>query len=741
MLARSYLTTQVCLYMNTKYAMSSLLALSSLSLVSYADNPPSCDHEVKAMRFSTSHIEGKGIGYNQGYTSFDLFIASKNHVYSLIPFLDLRAHVFNNGNPAFNAGLGLRLQASSWVFGFSNYYDYRKTDHYHYQQYSLGLEALGKHFDIRCNGYLPIGKKSSGFYHTKFSYFENNFAYLSSKREFAMKGINLEGGYHFKDWRHVNLYTAAGPYYFYSNGLNAIGAKARVAATIYKYLKLEVSGSYDPIFYGIGQGEISIQIPFGAKVKMKNKSKTQTRCYLAERAMQKVDRNEIIVVDNKRFHTRAINPATNSPYFFHFIDNTSHSLGTYESPYPTIQEALASASEGNILYIFPGSGSPYNVQSGIALEQNQKLWGSSTAQHLPTTLGAVFIPPQTTPLPLIQGGQNPTALVTLNNNNEISGLHLNGGGANNAAIYGILGGDSIFTPVDTTISVAGSVIQNNTITGFFTGAPLRIVGEGTSIVMENTIEGKVGNGLGGVDVYAIGGQNHTAFISNNQVTVQENSLGTSCNAINIQSLGPSSVLETIISSNILLASSSSNHTSSAINGYSTGDQSSLYCTIYNNSMRAFAGGTGDSYGIVFLNKNGAAPSIQSHISSNNIESIAVTNGSTYGIYLESDAGSQSADILLNKITSQALGMDDATGIEMYSFGGSLQETILSNTLFVSSGSGSYAAGIYGHWQDGTQNASIINNAGVVTGSSSYKYAIDIDSGVVSVQSLNAIEIK
>src|SRR3974390_1481326 len=55
-------------------------------------------------RIDIKHIEGKGIGYNQGYTSLDgLFTSMWN---DFIPFVDLRAHVFNNGRWAANAGLG-----------------------------------------------------------------------------------------------------------------------------------------------------------------------------------------------------------------------------------------------------------------------------------------------------------------------------------------------------------------------------------------------------------------------------------------------------------------------------------------------------------------------------------------------------------------------------------------------------------------------------------------------------------
>lgn len=67
------------------------------------------------------------------------------------PIFDGRAHVFNNGQPAVNAGVGARYLTSSWVYGVNTYYDYRKTTHDHYNQCALGLEAMSERWDLRLN--------------------------------------------------------------------------------------------------------------------------------------------------------------------------------------------------------------------------------------------------------------------------------------------------------------------------------------------------------------------------------------------------------------------------------------------------------------------------------------------------------------------------------------------------------------------------------------------------------------
>jgi hypothetical protein len=57
---------------------------------------------------SFRHIEGGGIGYNHGYTTFEAFLAPGPESFRVMPFVDLRGHVFNDGKMAANAGLQMR---------------------------------------------------------------------------------------------------------------------------------------------------------------------------------------------------------------------------------------------------------------------------------------------------------------------------------------------------------------------------------------------------------------------------------------------------------------------------------------------------------------------------------------------------------------------------------------------------------------------------------------------------------
>ena len=200
------------------------------------------------------HIESGGIGYQQGYTTLEGFLSPTEPVGSFwVPFLDLRGHLFNDGQPAANAGIGARYLGVSRVWGANTYYDYRKTNRQHYNQIAAGLESLGEMWDFRVNGYFPVGKTGRSW-GSSFAYFQDHFAYLYRKKEFALKGVNAEAAAHFNAAKNVDVTAAMGPYYLAGHGVRAWGGEARVRIDLYQYCRLEAFASYDSNFQWTGQG-------------------------------------------------------------------------------------------------------------------------------------------------------------------------------------------------------------------------------------------------------------------------------------------------------------------------------------------------------------------------------------------------------------------------------------------------------------------------------------------------------
>jgi|JI9StandDraft_1071089.scaffolds.fasta_scaffold10828_5 hypothetical protein len=147
-----------------------------------------CSSADSPYRVTARHIEAKGIGYKEGYTTLEGFFALANRWDDWTPFLDLRGHIFNNGRFALNAGIGARYLGDTRILGLNGYYDYRSTKRQDYNQVALGLESLGELWDFRINGYLPLGKKESSKYDLEFYQFQGNTSAATGTYTFQQQG-------------------------------------------------------------------------------------------------------------------------------------------------------------------------------------------------------------------------------------------------------------------------------------------------------------------------------------------------------------------------------------------------------------------------------------------------------------------------------------------------------------------------------------------------------------------------
>lgn len=508
-----------------------------------------CAPGPKHMRTAVRHIEAGGIGYNKGYTTLEAFIASDPNQWRLMPFLDVRGHVFNDGKFAVNAGVGSRTIWGCRAYGMNVYYDYRNTHHRGYNQIAMGLETLGKLWDLRVNGYLPVGGKISRPYDRTFGGFQGNSLLVNRKFQYAMKGIDGEIGFHFGKTSNFDFYAASGPYYFKGEmGKGAIGGKVRVAGYYKEYVTLELSDSFDNVFHNNVQGQVTFTLPFGPKSRLKlTKKNCPDTCgnaaTLATRMLQPVARQEIIVVDTKKKKQVAIDPETGEPYLFWFVNNTSHSAGTFESPFNTLVDAQNASSPNNVIYVYPGDRTSTGMDAGIILKDNQRLFGAGTNQTLPTTFGSITIPAQASAMPKIAVTGS---VITCANNNEISGVQvvIDEGfitgvvcdSITNVLIHNnsfdgsaILSGDQFsgllsLTSCSGEINVINNVfnIGNANLSSALFGVHMFSSGIGTSYLFKNNqFTAPIGNGSAGIEfgtmANAIGSFN-TIVIAKNQFT-------------------------------------------------------------------------------------------------------------------------------------------------------------------------------------------------------------------------------
>ena len=384
--------------MRTNYLFS-LLALTSLSLVHLHGEDPApdepCGSTPKPMRVTTRHIEGNGIGYNKGYTTIEGFFAPYK-VGNWTPFLDVRGHVLNDGQLAANAGLGVRYLTDSRIWGMNTYYDYRNSNHQHYNQVALGLESLGKIWDFRVNGYLPVGDKTSSSYDWDFDKYVGYNILLKGKREFVMKGLSSEAGFHIDHFKKLPIYFAAGPYYLEGKGKNVWGGQLRGALDLAENIRLEGNTSYDNVFKWVGQGQVSLIIPFGHKKKVNQKKdrSCSTALALEKRALQKVDRFEIIPVSRERRTALAVDPATGQTQVVFHVDPSGNSNGTAASPFHTVSAALALAKPRDSVLVGPGTfdAQEEGEENGFRVGSGVSLLSTTVQQRVSTQYGRMSLP-------------------------------------------------------------------------------------------------------------------------------------------------------------------------------------------------------------------------------------------------------------------------------------------------------------------------------------------------------------
>lgn len=642
--------------MRQKTLLSSLLLSSILSVSLLADDWDAqdpcglcCEMTPRPMRLSARHIEGKGVGYNQGYTTLEAFISP---VYprreNWIPFLDLRAHVFNNSKWAANAGAGARYITSSRAWGGNFYYDYRRTSQNHYNQVSLGFESLGEMWDFRINGYIPVGKTQSSLSHVHFAKFGGHSAFISGKQEVALKGANAEVGAHVNSDENALLYLAAGPYYLDGHGKTAWGGEFRAAIDFGAYIRLEGNTSYDSLFHWIGQGQISLNLPFGAKRNVrKNGNCCSTAHALSQRAVQRVDRNEIIAIKDKHTVKKL------SPNFI-FVDNTSHSDGTWESPYPTLDLAQNNSQPGDIIYVLPGNGSAYDVTAlgGFVMQSEQKLWGSSIEHELSTTFGTITIPAMSAAMPKVLGNSI-TSVVSAGNNGEVAGINILGNSVGN----GILA-------LNASVLIEKNVISLNN--GVSVGISLQ--SKGSSLITASILNNQIsctGLGIDGILAETQNSSSMTVLIQNNELS---NIICSTIQAIGISNinLGTGSLTANILNNQISDVKSTGAGTPRGISLTNTVG-GTLTANILNNEISTItSAGAGQPTGI-FLTSAGSGI-LTANISNNDIAQIEGNLTSSAGgiTGFSSASGSMVASIQNNQISHLAAPAGQATGIGLTS---------------------------------------------------------------------------
>ncbi len=208
--------------------------------------------------------EGAAISYGADRIKIGTFLASDFKPGKGFYWVDLAGNRQRGSLYSYEGGLGFRYHAEDWckLLGLYSYYNWRQGFVGNYHRLDFGIECLGRRWDLRVNGYFPIGNRDRTHGFTQFypgGYFIN---YRYS--EYNLLGCNGEIGYtviNGKDW---SLYFAGGPYFFKSpvECLEPlIGGELRIRPQWKDVFFVEAKFSWDNTYRFLYQTTIGITFP------------------------------------------------------------------------------------------------------------------------------------------------------------------------------------------------------------------------------------------------------------------------------------------------------------------------------------------------------------------------------------------------------------------------------------------------------------------------------------------------
>lgn len=248
-----------------------LICIQSYCLFSLSANRP----DQLLFQASLSHIEGRGVGYHQGYTTLELLTMPLCSQKGFYPFIDLRGHGFNNRKLAANVGIGFRKFVSEdYCFGANFYYDVCQGSHrnfaqvgHTFQRAGIGFELFMPALDFRVNVYHTLGKERWKGRQLFFNPSDPSHPKTKTRIVTMAQGFDAEIGRALDEgilgcnfnWC---TYGAAGTYYLsHPKNKDAWGATLRFEATFNRYYNVEVRSTYDRVNNGIVQVKFEITFP------------------------------------------------------------------------------------------------------------------------------------------------------------------------------------------------------------------------------------------------------------------------------------------------------------------------------------------------------------------------------------------------------------------------------------------------------------------------------------------------
>ncbi len=248
-------------------------------------------------RIDMGHIEGKGIGYERGYSKLSVIFGPEYEVGHSLSLFDVRAVVFDDGSLAANLGVITRILPKKFceVFGANLFYDFREGKYGNFNQISGGFEMLHRRWEMHANARVPLAITS----HKKkcvFNDYVGPYREECKTRQYAEYAFDMDVGYYFVKGKAFQLFAGAGPYYLCGHA-TTFGGKAWLRPQFSDYVSFELSASYDSIYQTIFQANVVLTIPlYRYSPALRNKTGP---CNITNRQIyQPIDR-DIVLLNGK----------------------------------------------------------------------------------------------------------------------------------------------------------------------------------------------------------------------------------------------------------------------------------------------------------------------------------------------------------------------------------------------------------------------------------------------------------
>jgi hypothetical protein len=389
--------------------------------------------------------------YGQDMETGDLDIGTMqmHNFDSSAVFFDGQVTLNDPNGVGFNVGVGYRWMSfqpyasspgvmqgvSIWADGTST-----AADNF-FPQIGLSYESLGEMWDLRANGYIPVGEETQvgDFEGTGGIGFEGNSisqltqatidtSFYAGEVEFARRLL-----------RDRDAWAFAGPYFLANDATDTLGYRAGFRGYAFPDLLLQIAVSNDDIFET--NAAFSLVWFVG-----RTRTHFQPACGVPDRFREPVMRNDYVaLVQTAAASGVALTDADGEAIRVVHVDSTAApgGDGTFENPFDMISDANGAGSmEGDIIFVH--SNSVFTGQS-VTLKTDQRFLGEgldADGEPLIHTVvtseqGTIDIPEsapgaRSLPRPMINDAAD-DAVILAASGNEVANFDFTGG---NSAIVG-----------------------------------------------------------------------------------------------------------------------------------------------------------------------------------------------------------------------------------------------------------------------------------------------------------------